>query len=176
VREAKVHSSWIAPNAAYEAAPSQFVGGLLGRLDHHVFLDDLRAGARSFAWYGAPNGIVTAAIKCTSPGVPDLYQGEEMIELALVDPDNRRAVDYARRHDGELLIFACGRLFASLGLEVGALPTGAVWGDSAVELSFLAAHRRMTDVLTGTSFDLDPQRPLPQLLAHFPVAMLYSEN
>ncbi len=107
-REAKEHTSWITPNEAYEAALSQFVGALLGKLAGNQFLDDLRATTSTFAWFGALNSIAMTAIKLTSPGVPDFFQGEEMIELSLVDPDSRRAVDYdARRRalDG-LLRFA----------------------------------------------------------------------
>jgi len=94
VREAKQHSSWIAPNGAYEAALTQFIGRLLERLDGQPALDELRAMAEQLAWYGALNGLSQAAIKFTSPGVPDLYQGQETIRLSLVDPDNRREVDH----------------------------------------------------------------------------------
>jgi (1->4)-alpha-D-glucan 1-alpha-D-glucosylmutase len=96
-REAKRHTGWIHPNEPYEAALRGFVQALLGRLEGNLFLDDVRAALPPFAWYGALNGIALAALKFTSPGVPDLYQGHELIELSLVDPDNRRPVDYERR-------------------------------------------------------------------------------
>ena len=96
-REAKTVTSWISPNAAYEAALSAFVRESLARREANLFLDDLQATVKLLAGYGALNGIAMAAIKCLSPGVPDLYQGHETIELSLVDPDNRRPVDYARR-------------------------------------------------------------------------------
>ena len=97
IREAKAVTSWMNPNAAYEAAVSGFVHTLLERRDNNLFLADLEETASLFAWYGALNGIAMATLKGLSPGVPDYYQGCEAIELSLVDPDNRRPVDYARR-------------------------------------------------------------------------------
>jgi (1->4)-alpha-D-glucan 1-alpha-D-glucosylmutase len=96
-REAKTVTSWISPNPAYEAALSAFVRESLARRESNLFLEDLRSTATLLGWYGALNGIAMATIKCLSPGVPDLYQGHETIELSLVDPDNRRPVDYVRR-------------------------------------------------------------------------------
>ncbi|MGE5088830.1 MAG: malto-oligosyltrehalose synthase [Candidatus Levyibacteriota bacterium] len=99
LREAKRYTSWISPNEAYESAVVGFVQALLGRLDANLFLDDLRTQGAALSWFGALNGLSMALIKFTSPGVPDIYQGNEMIELSLVDPDNRRAVDYGARRD-----------------------------------------------------------------------------
>ena len=96
-RESKAVTSWMNPHAAYEAALSSFVRGALERRDSNLFLDELRASVAVFAWFGALNGLSIAVIKCLSPGVPDTYQGHELIELSLVDPDNRRPVDFARR-------------------------------------------------------------------------------
>jgi (1->4)-alpha-D-glucan 1-alpha-D-glucosylmutase len=96
-REAKVSTTWTQPDSGYEAGVSNFVQALLTRRESKLFLDDLQATAAVFAWYGALNGLSLALIKCLSPGVPDFYQAHEAIELSLVDPDNRRPVDYARR-------------------------------------------------------------------------------
>lgn len=96
-RESKLVTSWISPNAAYEAALTGFVRALLERRDSNLFLPDLEANAPVFAWFGSLNALTIAAIKCLSPGVPDFYQGHETTELSLVDPDNRRPVDYQRR-------------------------------------------------------------------------------
>ena len=103
-REAKAHTSWLNPSAEYEAALGQFVRAALDPAHQNPFLDDLRAQARIFAWFGALNSLSMALIKFTSPGVPDLYQGNEMLDFSLVDPDNRRAVDYRLREQalGEL--------------------------------------------------------------------------
>lgn len=96
-REAKVVTSWINSHAGYEAALSSFVQALLQRRDSNLFLPDLQASVATLAWHGALNGLTLALVKCLSPGVPDIYQGHEAIELSLVDPDNRRAVDFERR-------------------------------------------------------------------------------
>ena len=96
-REAKVVTSWINPHAGHEAALSSFVQALLQRRDSNLFLPELQASVATLAWFGALNGLTMALVKCLSPGVPDIYQGHEAIELSLVDPDNRRAVDFERR-------------------------------------------------------------------------------
>jgi len=96
-REAKLDTSWIAPDAAYEDGLRAFVNGLLGRLHPSPFLDDLQLQAAAVTRYGALNSIAMTVIKYTSPGVPDLYQGNELLDFSLVDPDNRRPVDFARR-------------------------------------------------------------------------------
>jgi (1->4)-alpha-D-glucan 1-alpha-D-glucosylmutase len=110
VREAKLHSSWINVNEAYEGAITAFVEGLLREGPGNLFLDDLRDQAARIAWFGALNSLSMTALKLASPGVPDFYQGTEIVDLALVDPDNRRPVDYAHRE----------RLLESLGGLAGA--------------------------------------------------------
>ncbi|MGP1679743.1 MAG: malto-oligosyltrehalose synthase, partial [Burkholderiales bacterium] len=97
VREAKVHTSWVNVNAEYEEAMAGFVRGLLGRLESNPFLDDLRLQAQPIAWFGMLNSLSMMLVKLSSPGIPDFYQGSELLDLSLVDPDNRRPVDYARR-------------------------------------------------------------------------------
>jgi (1->4)-alpha-D-glucan 1-alpha-D-glucosylmutase len=96
-REAKAHTSWTNVDAAYEAALVAFVRALLDRPEGNLFLEDLRAQLPAFEWFGLLNSVSMALVKLTSPGVPDLYQGAELVELSLVDPDNRRPVDYAAR-------------------------------------------------------------------------------
>jgi len=98
MREAKVHTSWLNPNADYEQAVIEFVRALLGKVSDNLFLDDLRALAQPVAWYGALNSVAAAAVKLCSPGVPDIYQGNEILDFSLVDPDNRRPVNYEHRH------------------------------------------------------------------------------
>ncbi len=97
VREAKVHSSWINVNAEYETAVNEFVQALLGRLDGNLFLDEFLPLQRRIAWLGMLGSLSHTAIKLASPGVPDIFQGDELWNLSLVDPDNRRPVDYDRR-------------------------------------------------------------------------------
>jgi (1->4)-alpha-D-glucan 1-alpha-D-glucosylmutase len=97
VREAKVHSSWINPNEDYEAALASFVEAALTPSERNLFLEDVRASLPPVAWGGMLNSLSMTLLKCTSPGVPDTYQGNELLDFSLVDPDNRRPVDFERR-------------------------------------------------------------------------------
>jgi len=94
LREAKQHSSWIAPHEEYEAAVQEFVDRILA---DSPFRADFVEFQRTVAHYGAVNGLSQLVLKIASPGVPDFYQGAELWHLSLVDPDNRRPVDYKRR-------------------------------------------------------------------------------
>jgi (1->4)-alpha-D-glucan 1-alpha-D-glucosylmutase len=103
-REAKLRTRWTQPDAAYEAALEGFVRAIVGNMDEGACLSDIQRLADRLSWFGAWNGLTLTLLKYASPGVPDLYQGSELIELSLVDPDNRRPVDYAlrQRQLGEL--------------------------------------------------------------------------
>ncbi|GAP36914.1 malto-oligosyltrehalose synthase [Piscinibacter sakaiensis] len=96
-REAKRRTAWARPDPAYEAALGAFVRGLLARLDGNPALAELQARADTLAWFGALNSLSMTTLKFASPGVPDLYQGHELMALTLVDPDNRQPVDFAAR-------------------------------------------------------------------------------
>jgi (1->4)-alpha-D-glucan 1-alpha-D-glucosylmutase len=95
LREAKVHTSWLTPDEEYERAVMLFVDGLLS--PKRPFIAAFRPFQRRVAEIGIVNGLAQLLIKCTAPGVPDFYQGTEVWDLAFVDPDNRRPVDYAKR-------------------------------------------------------------------------------
>lgn len=95
LREAKVNSSWIAPHEEYERAVQEFVTRILQ--DEARFLPDFRELHEFVAEHGARNGLGQLVLKIAAPGVPDFYQGSELWHFALVDPDNRRPVDYKRR-------------------------------------------------------------------------------
>jgi (1->4)-alpha-D-glucan 1-alpha-D-glucosylmutase len=97
LREAKLRSSWAAPDEAYEAANLAWLKDLLDPTRSPAFLDSLTAFIACIAPAGAINGVTQAVLRCTWPGIPDLYQGAELWDLSLVDPDNRRPVDYAQR-------------------------------------------------------------------------------
>ncbi|MFO1324405.1 MAG: malto-oligosyltrehalose synthase [Burkholderiales bacterium] len=97
-REAKLRTSWLTADADYEEALESFVTALLAGGSNH-FLSDLRRKCAGFAWFGLLNSLSMALLKLASPGVPDLYQGHELVELRLVDPDNRCAVDYRLRRE-----------------------------------------------------------------------------
>jgi len=252
VREARVHTSWVNADEIYENATTAFVRALLTRSDTNPFLVDLATQARRYAWFGALNSTSMALVKFSSPGVPDLYQGNEILDFSLVDPDNRRPVDYGRRRallaeleslsaessgargprvrvlietpqDGraklwiilrslalrrehedlfnsgdylavaaagsrarhliafarragnEGLVAVAGRLFASLGLDAGAAPLGgAVWGDTAIELPFLADGTTLTDALSGAKLTVrGGTLAVSQLFECLPCALLH---
>jgi (1->4)-alpha-D-glucan 1-alpha-D-glucosylmutase len=97
VREAKEHSSWGEPDAVYEDALMSFLDSLFNSDRSGAFLADFTAFQGYVARVGALNSLSQTLIKLTSPGVPDIYQGSELWDLSLVDPDNRRPVDYQRR-------------------------------------------------------------------------------
>lgn len=93
-REAKRRTSWLNPDAGYEAALELFVAQLLANPARNAFLRDFAPFAATVAYFGRINALVQTALKITSPGVPDFYQGTELPALTLVDPDNRRPVDF----------------------------------------------------------------------------------
>jgi (1->4)-alpha-D-glucan 1-alpha-D-glucosylmutase len=97
VREAKLHSSWVNPNSEYEEATREFVRALLSLEPSNLFLRDFLPFQQRIARVGAFNSLAQVLLKLTSPGVPDIYQGNECWDFSLVDPDNRRPVDYAAR-------------------------------------------------------------------------------
>ena len=97
VREAKVHTSWINPDETYEATLSEFIHDLLQPDDNNTFLADFLPFQRRVARWGMFNSLSQVLLKLTSPGVPDIYQGNELLDFSLVDPDNRRPVDYDTR-------------------------------------------------------------------------------
>lgn len=97
VREAKVHTSWINPNTAYEDAVVAFADALLNAPAGSAFLTDFLPFQRRIARLGMFNSLSQTLIKLTVPGVPDIYQGCELWDFSLVDPDNRRPVDFGQR-------------------------------------------------------------------------------
>ncbi|WP_447979860.1 malto-oligosyltrehalose synthase [Candidatus Nitrospira bockiana] len=97
LHEAKVHSSWLNPNQQYDQAVHKFVEAILDRTRPNPFLESFRAFHEKIARLGAYNSLSQVLIKITAPGVPDFYQGTEVWDFSLVDPDNRRHVDYAHR-------------------------------------------------------------------------------
>jgi (1->4)-alpha-D-glucan 1-alpha-D-glucosylmutase len=97
--EAKAMTSWVSPNEPYEQAIRDFVAALLEPSARNLFLADFEPFARRVAELGMWNSLSQTVLKLTCPGVPDLYQGTELWDLSLVDPDNRRPVDYAFRRE-----------------------------------------------------------------------------
>lgn len=97
VREAKRHTSWAQPNEPYEEGCRNFLRAILDPQRAPNFLCNLHRFAMRIAPAGAVNGLAQTTLRLTTPGVPDLYQGCEYWDFSLVDPDNRRPVDFARR-------------------------------------------------------------------------------
>lgn len=97
IREAKVHTTWLRPNSAYENALTDFVGAVLEPSERNEFLQTFLPFQKRIADYGIFNSLAQTLLKITSPGVPDFYQGSELWDLSLVDPDNRRPVDFDKR-------------------------------------------------------------------------------
>ena len=93
-REAKTHTSWTHPNPVYEDALRAFIQGIL---NHPPFTTDLEGFVKPLVEPGRINSLAQTLLKLTAPGVPDFYQGTELWDLSLVDPDNRRPVDYQKR-------------------------------------------------------------------------------
>lgn len=113
-REAKERTSWAAANPEYEEALMQFIRAALERREGGLFLADFCAFNRSIVRFGLLNGLSQTLLKLTAPGVPDVYQGDELWDFSLVDPDNRRPVDYDVRR--RLLAGLAGDTAADLTL------------------------------------------------------------
>jgi (1->4)-alpha-D-glucan 1-alpha-D-glucosylmutase len=97
LKEAKLNTSWIQPNAPWDSAMHDFVAAILDPAPRHKFLPSFVPVAEEIARLGAINSLSQLVLKLTLPGVPDIYQGNEIWDYTLVDPDNRRPIDYDRR-------------------------------------------------------------------------------
>ena len=148
LREAKLQTDWVAPNAAYEDAARGFLAALLAPGSR--FLAEASMFVRRIAPAGAVNGLAQTLLKLTAPGVPDFFQGTEFWDLSLVDPDNRRPVDFAARaaalREGGLGEGALGEGAPGEGASgEGALGEGAspvalagAWRDGRVKQAVIA--------------------------------------
>ena len=97
MREAKLRSTWVSPNTASEEAMLGFVRDALDVSRPNAFLSAFLPFQENIARLGIRNSLVQTVLKLTLPGIPDIYQGAELWDLSLVDPDNRRPVDYETR-------------------------------------------------------------------------------
>jgi (1->4)-alpha-D-glucan 1-alpha-D-glucosylmutase len=98
IREGKEQSSWSNPNTVYEGALAHFVRSALDASRHNLFVGEFHALVASLARLGALSALSQLLLKLTVPGVPDIYQGGELWDFSLVDPDNRRPVAWNDRH------------------------------------------------------------------------------
>jgi (1->4)-alpha-D-glucan 1-alpha-D-glucosylmutase len=99
VREAKVNTSWISPNVPYEELLLQFINAILSSVPDNAFLKDFETFQKKISYFGMFNSVSQTLLKITAPGIPDFYQGTEIWDFSLVDPDNRRPVDFHRRKE-----------------------------------------------------------------------------
>ena len=96
-REAMVHTRWVSPQLDHENGLLAFLDGILDEAGNQEFIKDFRQLQSRLAYFGALNSLSQLLLKIASPGVPDFYQGTELWDFSLVDPDNRRPVDFAKR-------------------------------------------------------------------------------
>ena len=152
VREAKIHSNWVLPDEAYEEVLISFVRDCLDTSRSNPFLDNFRPFQARIARLGMLNSLAQTLVKLTAPGMPDLYQGSELWELTLVDPDNRRPVDYEQRR----------RLSADVDSKFEQDPAAIVglleqWEDGAVKLALtrlaLALRREKPDLFAKGDYE-----------------------
>jgi len=151
VKEAKTNTSWTEPNTDYEKMLREFVERTLSAGTNNRFLADFQSFARRVAFFGRFNSLAQTLLKLTSPGVPDFYQGAELWDLSLVDPDNRRPVDYEARkklmadlkNSFEKLTDADGSFFSALlrDEKPGAAKQFLIWR----ALNFRATRRDLFD-------------------------------
>ena len=144
VREEKLQSSWLNPNEDYEAGIQAFIAGILDTRVSIDFLEQLASFVKRAALIGTLNSLSQLTLKATVPGVPDFYQGTELWDFSLVDPDNRRPVDFASRTG------ALG------GIDVKGVRFASHWEDGTVKLAWtrrlLDLRHRHTAVFTVGSY------------------------
>ncbi len=154
LKEGKENSSWVEPNEAWENAARAFVAAILDSARGGLFLRAFALFAARIAEIGALNSLAQTVLKCTVPGVPDIYQGCDVWDFSLVDPDNRRPVDYAHRQ----------RLLASLdGVRPAELL--ADWRSGRIKLFVLQSLLRLRAEVPAC-FGESSYRPLEISGAH----------
>jgi (1->4)-alpha-D-glucan 1-alpha-D-glucosylmutase len=138
IREAKRRTSWSNPNAVYENACMTFVERILDGSRPNPFLEDFVAYQAKIARFGMLNGLCQCFVELTAPGVPDIYQGGELWDLSLIDPDNRRPVDFEERRHAlaevrPMLQWPAAKRSAALRGSLEA------WKDGRIKLAVIAA-------------------------------------
>ena len=162
-REAKQDTSWTNPNPRWDDALAHFVDAILDEATSGEFLSDFRAFHAALVPFGVLNSLAQTLIKITAPGVPDFYQGSELWDLTLVDPDNRRPVDFGRRR--QFLKTLVAEIEAAT--DLGALARGLMEApaDGRVKLfvirQALAVRRRRAELFARGDY-----RPLEVSGAH----------
>jgi (1->4)-alpha-D-glucan 1-alpha-D-glucosylmutase len=132
IREAKINSSWVSPNALYEDALAKFIDAMMIPI-HNPFIKDFEVFQKRVSYFGMFNSLSQTLLKITSPGVPDFYQGTEIWDFSLVDPDNRRPVDFHIRRD---MLEALKKKTATKGLDLLGFNRELIqkWSDGSIKL------------------------------------------
>jgi (1->4)-alpha-D-glucan 1-alpha-D-glucosylmutase len=141
-REGKRETSWTNPNPDYEAGLHEFVEAILDQNRSRQFIDSITAFARRTALLGASNSLSQLTLKLTLPGVPDFFQGSELWDLSLVDPDNRRPVDFSWRRQ-------------LIGEDIPCAELTADWPDGRVKFALMKKLLRLRNDLPGVFRDGD---------------------
>jgi (1->4)-alpha-D-glucan 1-alpha-D-glucosylmutase len=145
-REGKQQTSWLAPNDDYEAGLGQFLVRLLDASRSARFIESFNGFVHRVALLGALNGLSQVTLKITLPGVPDFYQGSELWDLSLVDPDNRRPVDLALR----------ASVLQAIGTNIDWRELAHKWSDGRIKLAvihrLLALRRQFAEILVNGSY------------------------
>jgi (1->4)-alpha-D-glucan 1-alpha-D-glucosylmutase len=171
MKEAKLHTSWINPNEPYEQAVNTFVERVLSGAGGVRFLPAFLPFAQRIARIGSVNSLSQVALKLASPGVPDVYQGTELWDFSLVDPDNRRPVDFdARRRALHEVSAILALPPAQRATAVGQLLDG--WTDGTIKLLVTAAGLRLRRnapklVLDGDYVPLEVDSSVPASVIAF---------
>lgn len=147
IRESKVVTSWNAPDEEYETAVARFISRVLDSSQNRPFLEDLCGFVARIAPAGAVNGLAQTVLKLTCPGVPDIFQGTEVWDFSLVDPDNRRPVDYP----------AYGLFFDDAGSPGNAENLLTNWRDGRIKQHVihrvLALRRRIPELFCAATYE-----------------------
>jgi (1->4)-alpha-D-glucan 1-alpha-D-glucosylmutase len=145
-REGKQQTSWLAPNERYERGLEDFLRRLLDRGQSAAFIAAFDAFARRAALIGGLNSLAQLVLKAAMPGIPDFYQGTEFWDLSLVDPDNRRPVDFA----------ALASALTSIDAKPDWRALASTWPDGRIKFALtralLALRRRLPDIFTDGSY------------------------
>ena len=133
IREAKVNTSWISPNLPYEDALLKFIDASLSRLGTNPFLNDFDPFVKRVSYFGMFNSLSQTVLKIFSPGIPDFYQGTELFDFSLVDPDNRRPVDFGTRKE---LLKALKEKMSDPASDLSEFARGLLqeWRDGSIKL------------------------------------------
>ena len=133
IREAKVNTSWISPNLSYEDALLRFIDASLSRPWGNPFLKDFEPFVKRVSYFGMLNSLSQTLLKITSPGVPDFYQGTEIWDFSLVDPDNRRPIDFDIRKE---MLKALKEKMSARASDLPGFARGLLqeWPDGAIKL------------------------------------------